>query len=260
MGPAHLHLSGPWSPNRWLAAVLHTIHLHKHMRGVVACQTMLVCRATSCRPVAVAAQVVPRRSTLRAQLPGRLPQLTALPSRRRGTAGAVCAAARPGAGSETPGRDFASSLALMVLGGEFRIDAAGGQPELRQSSRAVLPRRPRSTAQPAPKLPGALQQKSIQTSSLLCAAALLSERVNGYGLIAQLELDHPGIQPLLLGVAALLAVAAVWPAKCVRGRLAVGCTSQRPCPVHYTSQRHSCPVHCTSQRHSCPVHCTQRLA
>ena len=44
-------------------------------------------------------------------------------------------------------------------------------------------------------------------------AALVSERVNGYGLIEQLELDYPGIQPLLLGVAALLALAAVWPAR-----------------------------------------------
>lgn len=50
-------------------------------------------------------------------------------------------------------------------------------------------------------------------SSPASTAALVSERVNGYGLIAQLELDFPGIQPLLLGVAALLAVAAFWPAQ-----------------------------------------------
>ncbi|KAI7845173.1 hypothetical protein COHA_001218 [Chlorella ohadii] len=48
---------------------------------------------------------------------------------------------------------------------------------------------------------------------MVLGAALVSERVNGYGLIEQLELDYPGIQPLLLGVAALLALAAVWPAR-----------------------------------------------
>lgn len=45
------------------------------------------------------------------------------------------------------------------------------------------------------------------------AAALLSERVNGCGIVAQLELDHPHIEPLLLGIAGVLALAAAWPAR-----------------------------------------------
>lgn len=72
--------------------------------------------ATPWRPVALAALGPPHRAagaaTVRFQRPS-----APLPCGRH-AAGAVCAAARPGAGSQTPGRDFASSLALMVLGGE----------------------------------------------------------------------------------------------------------------------------------------------
>lgn len=41
----------------------------------------------------------------------------------------------------------------------------------------------------------------------------MSERINGCGIVQQLELDHPHIEPVLLGVAGILAVAAAWPAK-----------------------------------------------
>lgn len=62
--------------------------------------------------------------------------------------------------SDAPTRDFASSLALMVLG-----------------------------------------------------AALVSERLNGEGIVAVMELDHPMMEPVLWGVAAVLALAAAWPSK-----------------------------------------------
>lgn len=44
-------------------------------------------------------------------------------------------------------------------------------------------------------------------------AALLSERVNGAGMVQMLELGHPHLEPVLLGVSAILGVAAVWPSK-----------------------------------------------
>lgn len=39
----------------------------------------------------------------------------------------------------------------------------------------------------------------------------MSERLHGEGLLQQLELDHPTIQPVLMAAAAALAVAAAWP-------------------------------------------------
>ena len=44
-------------------------------------------------------------------------------------------------------------------------------------------------------------------------ASLVSERLNGCGIVQTLELDHPHIEPVLLGIAGVLGVAALWPAE-----------------------------------------------
>lgn len=44
-------------------------------------------------------------------------------------------------------------------------------------------------------------------------ASLLSERLNGCGIVQQLEIGHPHLEPVLLGIAGILGVAALWPAK-----------------------------------------------
>ena len=63
-----------------------------------------------------------------------------------------------GGGDADSGRDFASSLALLVLGG-----------------------------------------------------ALVSERLYGCGMVEQMELGHPHLQPVLVAISAVLGLAAVWP-------------------------------------------------
>lgn len=113
----------------------------------------------------------------------------------------VFAAARSGgptvqAPEEGLARSFASSLALITLG------VSGCQPcTLRL---AVMPTPPGRSPGP-PTAPPILLSSS--------QASLLSERLNGAGLVQQLELDLPALEPLLVLLAAGTAAAAVWPSK-----------------------------------------------
>jgi len=48
-------------------------------------------------------------------------------------------------------------------------------------------------------------------ATLIFGAALLSERLNGIGIVQNLELHNEGLHPVLLGSIALLMAAAAWP-------------------------------------------------
>ena len=50
-------------------------------------------------------------------------------------------------------------------------------------------------------------------ATMVLGAALLSERLNGKGLIASLELEHHEMHPLLVFAVISLSVAALWPSK-----------------------------------------------
>jgi hypothetical protein len=54
-------------------------------------------------------------------------------------------------------------------------------------------------------------------TTLLFGAVLLSERLNGVGIVQALELQNKGFHPVLLGSILILMAAAAWPEKRERG-------------------------------------------